>query len=147
MSRDEQEKNPDKIQAFDALFTNNHIQIYKILLPYFDAAMQKQMAVYIKYMEFQYTLAYFKRHPYFAMPRKNMDDTTQICKEILPYCSAAEKSNIDKIMEMSATMKNAKEMMETINMMKEMFPDGFSFNEGSDFSPEAMQQMFQMFNN
>ncbi len=58
MSRDDREQ-PDKIQAFDALFTTNHIQMYKILLPYLEASLQKQLAVYIKYMEFQYTLTYF----------------------------------------------------------------------------------------
>ena len=58
MGMDEQPK-PDKIQAFDTLFTNNHIQVYKILLPYFEPPMQKQLAVFIKYMEFRYTLSYF----------------------------------------------------------------------------------------
>ena len=47
MSRDDREQ-PDKIQAFDALFTTNHIQMYKILLPYLEASLQKQLAVYIK---------------------------------------------------------------------------------------------------
>lgn len=143
MSMEEQEK-PDKIQAFDTLFTNNQIQIYKILLPYFEPPMQKQMAIYIKYMEFQYTLSYFKLHPYAYPAKETPADTSEICGEILPYCSASEKERIKKMMDLSSTMKNAKEMMETINMMKELFPEGFSFGEGGDLSPDAMQ-MFQMF--
>ena len=43
------------VMAFDALYTNNQIQKLKVLLPYIDPAMQKNMAVYIKYMELQYT--------------------------------------------------------------------------------------------
>lgn len=144
MSRDNQEK-PDKIQAFDTLFTTNHIQMHKILLPYFEPAMQKQMAVYIKFMEFAYTVSYFKQHPYASMPVEKTNDTEQICREIFPYCSASEKSNIEKITEMFSTMKNVKEMMDAVNMMKDMFPDA-SFGDGTDFPADAMQ-MFQMFNN
>ncbi|MED9903237.1 MAG: hypothetical protein UFG06_03545 [Lachnospiraceae bacterium] len=144
MSRDEQKK-PDKIQAFDTLFTTNHIQMYKILLPYFEPAMQKQMAVYIKFMEFEYTLSYFKLHPFAGMPTEKPNDTSQICREISPYCSASEKASIEKIMEMFSSMQNAREMMDTFNMMKDMFPDGFSFGDGAE-SADAMQ-MFQMFNN
>ena len=55
--------NCDKILAFDSIYTNNHIQMYKLLLPYFEPEMQKKMAIYIKFMEFQYTLSYFKNHP------------------------------------------------------------------------------------
>lgn len=142
MSGDEQKK-PDKIQAFDTLFTNNHIQMYKILLPCFDPPIQKQLAIYIKYMEFQYTLSYFKLHPYAYMPKEDSLDMTQIGREIMPYCSPSEKKNLEKMMEMSSTLKNMEEMMATVNMMKEMFPEGFSFG-GEDGSPDIMQ-MFQMF--
>lgn len=134
----------DKIQTFDTLFTNNHIQLYKILLPYFEPAMQKQIAVYIKYMEFQYTLSYFKQHPC-AYPQKELlCDTEKFCQEIFPYCSASEKERIKKITDLFSTMKNAQEMMNTFSAMKEMFPDGFSFGEGGDSAPDIMQ-MFQMF--
>ncbi|MGN1148160.1 MAG: hypothetical protein ACI4TB_07030, partial [Lachnospiraceae bacterium] len=130
---------------FDTLFTNNHIQMYKILLPYFDPSMQKKMAVYIKYMEFQYTLSYFKWHPHACMPREKNSDTAQIFTEILPYCTASEKQNMERMSELSSTMKNAQEMMETMNMMKELFPEGFSFGEDDGQAPDIMQ-MFQMFN-
>ena len=67
--------NCDKILAFDSIYTNNHIQMYKLLLPYFEPEMQKKMAIYIKFMEFQYTLSYFKNHPYACQPRQPMPDT------------------------------------------------------------------------
>ena len=131
MSRDDREQ-PDKIQAFDALFTTNHIQMYKILLPYLEASLQKQLAVYIKYMEFQYTLTYFKLHPKASMPRETQPDAAAMCGELAPFCSSSEKAQLEKMVELFSNIKNAKEMMETINMMKELFPEGFSFGEDND---------------
>ena len=56
------EKERDNVAVFDTLFTNNQIQIMKILLPCFDRPMQKYLAIYIKYQELQYTLSYFRNH-------------------------------------------------------------------------------------
>ncbi len=123
----------DKIQAFDTLFTNNHIQMYKILLPYFDPEIQKQLAVYIKYMEFEYTRTYFKLHPYAYTPKENTPDTNELLNEILPLCASDEKKRIQKLMDMVNNMKNVQQMMETLNTMKELFPDGFDFGENMDF--------------
>lgn len=112
----------DKILAFDTLFTNNHIQMMKIVMPLFDARMQKYMAIYIKYMEFQYTLSYFKSHPYPPFPQS--EDPEEICLNILPYCSSEEKKKVEQIQNMFTTMKSYKEMMEMFSMMKELFPEG-----------------------
>ncbi|MCH5274348.1 MAG: hypothetical protein J1E65_00815 [Lachnospiraceae bacterium] len=142
MSRDEAEKK-DRIRAFDALFTTNHIQIYKLLLPYLDPSLQQQLAVYIKYLEFQYTAAYFKHHPFGCMPREILSDTTQLYHEILPYCSYAERKKVERLIDIFSTLKNAEEMMETVNMMKEIFPEGFHFGDG-DGGAEDFMQMFQM---
>ena len=39
--------------AFDTLYTNNHIQILKILLPLFDAQSRRHLTVLIKFMELE----------------------------------------------------------------------------------------------
>lgn len=138
---------PDKIQAFDALFTNNQIQICKILLPYLEPSMQKSLAVYIKFMEFQHTITYFSRYPNACMPACYDDDTNQICNEILPFCSGAQKKQVEQFGNIFANMKNMREMMETVNMMKEMFPEGFSMGDvaGGDGSAPDISQIMQMF--
>lgn len=143
MERQEQEKT-DRVETFDTLFTNNHIQIYKVLLPYFAPSMQKHLAVYIKYMEFQYTFLYFKQHSLIFPLKEEQNDTATLFKTLIPYCSGAEKKNLEKMMEMTSNMKNAQEMMDTLNMMKDLFPDGFPLGEGGEMSPDIMQ-MFQMF--
>lgn len=141
----DEQKNPDTIQAFDSLFTNNHLQMYKVLLPYFEPSIQKTIAIYIKYMEFQYTMTYFRHHPYAFMPKNNDFDASNICRTIIPYCAPREKKQMEQMMELFANMKNMQEMMDTINMMQEMFPEGFSFGDGEGGIPPDMMQMFQMF--
>ena len=141
-----EEKTTDKIQAFDSIYTTNHIQMYKLLLPYFQPQMQKKLAIYIKLSELQYTLSYFHTHPYACQPKQPVPDTECLCKELFPYCTPDEKNKLDKLIQYSSTMKNAKEMMETMEMMKEMCPDGMPFGKGSDDMPD-IAQILSMLNN
>ena len=53
-----------KVIAFDTLFCTNHIQMLKIILSYMDNKTQKSMAVYIKFLELNYTIEFLKKHPY-----------------------------------------------------------------------------------
>ena len=39
------------ILAFDTLYTNNHMKILKMLLPYIDSKHQKLLCIYIKWQE------------------------------------------------------------------------------------------------
>ena len=143
----EEQKRPDKIQAFDSLFTTNQIQICKLLLSYLEPSMQKSLAVYIKYMEFRYPISYFQLHPEAFLPHEQSPDTNMICNEILPFCSPSQKKQVEQFAGLFSNLKNMKEMMETINMMKEMFPDGFPFADtgSGDNSAPDLQQLFQMF--
>ena len=51
----------NKVAAFDTLFSNNHIQMLKVILPYMDNQTQKSMAVYIKFLELNYTIDFYKK--------------------------------------------------------------------------------------
>lgn len=136
--------NCDKILAFDSIYTNNHIQMYKLLLPYFEPEMQKKMAIYIKFMEFQYTLSYFKNHPYACQPRQPMPDADALCKELSPYCNREEKQKLDRFARYSSSVKNAQEMMEMAAMMKDMFPEGAPFPADGDGSMDISQILFML---
>ena len=157
------EREQDKVWAFDTLFTNNHIQKLKILMPYFDRPMQKNMAVYIKFLELQYTLNFFRRYPSAdlgPLPREDSMDISKLCDEMIPYCTQSERSQMENMQNMFRTFENYKEMMEMVQMMKDMFPEGEnpmnSMFGGMDISQMAnmsqmpdmsqMMDMFQMFN-
>lgn len=56
------EKEKDAVLLFDTLYTTNHIQMLKILLSYFPEYSRNQLALFIKFQEFQYTLEYTRKH-------------------------------------------------------------------------------------
>lgn len=114
------------VMAFDALYTNNQIQKLKVLLPYIEPSMQKNMAVYIKYMELKYTIDLFKKHPFqicAASKDTGKPDIHEIFRELKPYCTESESRQLDQITSMLKTMEMYQDMSQTINAMQEMFPD------------------------
>lgn len=151
------DKGQDKVIAFDTLFTNKNIQMLKILMPYFDLPMQKNLAIYIKYQELQYTMSFFQKYPAASispLPKETSFDIPKLCGEIIPYCGPDEKSKIENMRNMFQTFQNYKDMMETVQMMKEMFPEGenpmdsdflsgLTGMAGDGFDPSQMFEMFQ----
>lgn len=136
----------DKILAFDTLFTNNQIQKLKIIMPFFDASKQKHIAIYIKYLELQYTIAYLKKNPFTSFPP--CSDVESICHDLKPYCSPAEKKKVEQMETAFSNMKNYQEMIEMITMMKDIFP-----SSDGEMNPDILSglfgsdagQMFEMF--
>lgn len=130
------------ITAFDALFTNNKIQMLKILLPRLIPEQQGGFAVYIKLLELQYTLTFLRRHPgksLFEGARRlsagffqeDNTDTIELLDELLPFSGPEERARIQNMKNMMETFKRMKEMMDMIQMMQELFPEGM----GGDGSP------------
>lgn len=115
------------VMAFDALYTTNQMQKLKVLLPYIEPSMQKHLAVYIKYMELQYTMNYTKRHPStlsgcgLSQPEK--PDLRKLCRELSLYSSPEEIKQLEQIQNMLQTFETVQEMTQTMNAMKEIFPD------------------------
>ena len=121
-----------KVMAFDNLFTTNRIQILKILLSYMAPSTQKTLAIYIKFLELQYTLTLFQNYPdtsLLGFDTENTFDISKLCSEILPFCGRDEQ---EKILQMRSMMENfdkMQEMMQMVQMMQEMFPDGAPFGD------------------
>ncbi len=139
---------PDKVMAFDALFTTNHIQMLKLLLGYLEPPLQGQLAVYIKFLELQYTLSFFRDNPYASLSlcqegSGSPGDFDGLLEDMLPFCSAAEKEKLQNMRNMMNNLKNMQEMMEMVQMMQEVSPELFS-GGGTDMSQmmEMMQGMF-----
>ncbi|MCM1173856.1 MAG: hypothetical protein NC341_02265 [Blautia sp.] len=123
------------VMAFDALYTNNQIQKFKVLLPYIDPSMQKNMAIYIKYMELKYTMDICRKHPFHvcsAPQERSAPDMKKLCSELKPYCTEAEVKQLEQMESMLQMMEMYQEMSQTMNSMQEMFPD--MGNENADGS-------------
>lgn len=119
-------KDHNKVIAFDTLFSTNHIQMLKIMLPYMDNQMQKSMAIYIKFLEFNYTMEFYKKHPYpvcGCMEKEASPNLYQMCTELLPYCTENEKKQIEQIRNIFKSMEMYQEMTKTMEMMKDFMPD------------------------
>lgn len=136
------------VMAFDALYTNNQIQKLKVLLPYVEPAMQKQMAIYIKYRELQYTMQLFQKHPFqiCSACEKNKPDFRKLCHELKPYSSESEIQQLEQITSLFQAMEMYQEMSQTMSSMQ-----GFDDNTSMEsflmgmLSPEQ-KSMFEVFN-
>ncbi len=140
----DKKEDASSVMAFDALYTTNQMQKLKVLLPYIEPSMQKHLAVYIKYMELQYTMNYTKRHPTtlsgcgLSQPEK--PDLRKLCRELSLYSSPEEIKQLEQIQNMLQTFETVQEMTQTMNAMKEIFPDlsldgiasPFSSSSGAD---------------
>lgn len=149
------EKDSDSVLAFDTLFTTNSIQILKILLPCLSSRMQPFLAVFIKYLELQYTMQYFKTHPG-SYGGRQMENTSMDFSTIFPkiqgYLSPAERSRIEQLMNMMQTFEKAQEMKPMFDMMSSLFAAEGGMDGGGNpmdmlknmLTPEQ-QAMFDMF--
>lgn len=120
----------NKVIAFDTLFCTNHIQMLKVLLPYMNHQMQKSMAVYIKFLELNYTIDYFRKHPYplcGCMQKDDSPDIFKMCSELAPYCTENEKKQLEQIKNIQQGMNMYREMSQAMDMMKDFMPDAASF--------------------
>lgn len=123
----EKNENASNVMAFDALYTNNQIQKLKVLLPYIEPSMQKHLAVYIKYMELQYTMTLTKKHTAalcgcgLSQPEK--PDLKKLCQELCLYSTPEEIRQLEQIQNILQTMETVQEMTQTMSAMQEIFPD------------------------
>lgn len=129
-----------KAGAFDTLFCNNHIQMLKILLPYMDYRMQKSLAVYIKYLELQYTVDFYRKNPYplCGCSQEAPFDLSKICSELLPYCTDKERKQLEQIQSLFKGMEMYQEISKAMEMMKEFMPD---MGNNSDFGDDNSNSM------
>ena len=141
------------VMAFDALYTTNQIQKLKVLLPYIEPSMQKNMAVYIKYMELQYTMRYVRKHPFqisgCSISSDQRPDLQSLCLQLSLYSSPEEIKQLEQFRSMIQTMETVQEMSQTFSALKEIFPDmsaSSPFGEASDDSGGSFSMMDMLTN-
>ncbi len=151
-------KCPDRVLAFDSLFTTNHIQMLKLLVGYMEPTLQGNLAVYIKFLELKHTMKLTKEHPFLCIsPDSNCDpmnaqpDKTAklsaLLDDLLLFCAPSERTQLQNMKNMFQTMANMQEMMEMMELLKEMSPElfegGMNFAKNSD-SPGGTPDLTQM---
>lgn len=157
-----EDNHSNTITAFDSLFTNNRIQMLKVLFSWLAPEQQGGFAVYIKLLELQYAFTLMRRHSGIWLPgnRKRLSadffqgdnsDTLELLDELLPFSGPNERSKIEGMKNMLANMKKMQEMMEMVKMMQELFPEGMGgenpMDMFSNMSDAGLSSIFQMFGN
>lgn len=138
----------EKITAFDTLFTSNHIQILKLALPLLPAEKQYFGAVFIKYMELNYTLKLIRHlndNIFSSEMAKNYNIDTFL-QEIIPYCSGKESEQLKKMNGMLNSFKTFQEIKGMMDLMNGDGSDnGFSMDLLKGMLSEDQRSMFDMF--
>lgn len=119
-------KEHEKIIAFDTLFSTNHTQMLKILLPFMDNQTQKHLAIFIKFLELSYTINYLKKHPFQlcgCADHESGSDFPGLCSQLLPFCNDNEKKQIEQMRGIFQSMEMYREMSKTMEIMKDFMPD------------------------
>lgn len=144
----------DSVLPFDTCFCNDSIRMLKILVPFLDSSLQKNLALYIKYLEIRYIMECFRRPMllngtcFDRNAPQSSADFPGILDSIIPYCSPREKEKFLHIRNLFDTLQNMQNMMEMMESMKELFPEGMD-NMGdmvSMFGMEATGDMSTLFN-
>ena len=110
---------PDSIQAFDALYTTNQIQVLKLLLPFCSPQTQRSLAILIRLLELNYTIGFVRSHPEaFHAPSDSLS-FPDLCVKIRGFCPPQLQAMLDQLM----SFQNAMQMYEQIKLLLELFAE------------------------
>ena len=110
---------------FDQSVTPSYLYKLKLFLSFLPPSTQRLLAIYIKFLEFRYTMDYFHGIPFHTFSFHTFDELT-------PYMDEEERGT----MEQMSSMMN---MMETFRKMSEM--SGSSDTSGSVNPVDVMASM------
>ena len=151
----------DYTLVFDHFYTNNHIQILKSLLPFFDDQNTSFLPILIKYLELQHTISLTMKgvHPMghsIKASSKQSPNVEEVYHAIKKYLAPNEEKSFQQIINMMHTMDNVKEMQKMMELFQSMNGDG---NDSSSTFPDLsslenimgdssnMGDIMQLFNN
>lgn len=105
---------------FDEAILPKEMKMLKAFLPFLPANMQKLFAIYIKWMELRYTIAYFNQNA----PVQQSPEIGNIMKCMKGILPPEEQAQIEQFTD----------IFENMDMYRDMF-EGFS----SSFSPDQKE--------
>lgn len=145
-----EELKKDQILAFDSYYTEPHIQMLKVLFPYVPPSYQKYVAMYIKFSELEIVMKKSTNDlglSSFTGNNYSPPNPSILCQELLPFCSASEKSMVENMLNLLHTFDSYKDMLEMINMMKDFMPEGMDMGNLNGDTLSQMMGMFSGMNN
>ena len=121
----------DRVAAFDTLFTTNQIQKLKVFMSFLDERWQKHLAIYIKYLELQYTIACSRRSSfrYDGCEKNDTGNFQSLILALKPYSAEKDRKLLEQFSGMIQTMEMFKQLAPMMDLMKNIMPD-MADNEG-----------------
>lgn len=131
----------DYVSIFDHLYTNNHIQILKSLLPFMETYDTLYLPILIKYMELKYTISLLQhskknttsneiRIAQKSIPNEskfnNNMNLNDIYKIIHKYLAPNEDKAFSNILNTMQTIKNFQEMQSLMESFRKLNSDNDS---------------------
>ena len=90
------------MESIDTLIQDRHLEMIKAALPYLDSPRQRTMAMMVKFMELQRTVALFNtpgNNLRMCSQEETQEDAPfQMLTAIREYCTDKEKEMVDNIM-------------------------------------------------
>lgn len=135
----------DYASVFDRLYTTNHIQMLKALIPFMDGGA-RYLPVIIKYLELKHTLYIIseqnksvlsyaqKSSPKIHASQKSSlstdpsENIEKIYNAIHKYLSYDEEKQFSQMLSMLKTVKNIQDMMEMAELFKSLNPEADTGN-------------------
>lgn len=117
----------EQIYAFDSLYTTNHIQMLKILLPCLHPPLQKNLALYIKFLELRYTISFLNAHPYVISGcgfSKKYGGQDLPIDDLLPYLTPKEADHFRQLQKTMDIMKQFSNMQKNMEALQGILPEG-----------------------
>ncbi|MBQ8327449.1 MAG: hypothetical protein IJX86_10280 [Lachnospiraceae bacterium] len=116
----------NQIYIFDSLYTNNHIQMLKIIYGVLPVKVQQKLAPFIKYLELQYSLQLVRSG--FPNPPNDTDNPNNIMfdtigpmiKELKPYLGPKESEQFNKLEQFYQMFHQFKHIQETLEQFEAM---------------------------
>ena len=114
---------------FDTCMTTGQIGMMKGILPFIEMPLQKYLAIYIKVLELQYVISYFKDHKngISACSCETDKSPLSLLQNVRKYSSSKEGEMIDQMLQ----MMKAFEMYQNYSEMLKPFMDTFQMS-GAD---------------
>lgn len=141
----EESSGQEKIYIFDSLYTNEHIQMLKIIYSNLSPQAKKSFAPVIKYLEFKYTLTLTKSGFPTGANEKGNDDTVSmiqhIYEDIKPLLSDTEKKQFSKIDEIYNMFQTFQQIQKTMEQFESMTGIKFEDMMGHDFKQDDLLNM------
>lgn len=89
------------MESIDTLIQDRHLEMLKAAIPYLDTSRQKNMAMLVKFMELQRTMALFQNpgnNLRMCSKEENEEEApVQMLTAIREYCTDKEKDMVDNM--------------------------------------------------